>query len=193
MITIDNTISGEFANSYVDTSYADDYWRMHFSTIKAEQWAALSDDQKTILLVNACGITETARYTVSVELPSYALHYDSKTQLVRSFNTSRTPVKYAYNQNLQFPRNFDVSTTTGDTYIPDSAMRAQCEQALYLLTLDESGMASRLQGVVRDQMSIGKGQISVSQEYAAAGSMFSPIALEILRPYMVKGGRTLRA
>jgi hypothetical protein len=195
-ITLDTTLGGELSNSYVDLDYADDYWGNHFSSVKAAQWAALNDDQKTQLLVRACSILETARYTYTNTLPQYSIHYDRRTGKVLDMNLTRDPVKFYYYQRLQFPRNLDVhfiSQPAGAQYIPEAVLIAQCEQAIYLLNVDETAMANRLQGITLDKVNIGSGAIESTQEYAVTGSMFAPMAFEMLRPYMVKSGKVRRS
>jgi len=192
-MTIDSTLAGEFSNSYVDVAFADDYFTNHYDSTKAASWAALSSGAKATLLIQACSVIETARFTVPVALPQYAMRYDSVTGLVKSLNLNRQPVKYDYYQALQFPRNLDVKTTDGSLYIPTAIKTAQCEQAIYLKNLDDSAMANRIQGITMDKVSIGSGQIDATQEYAITGSTFSPLALELVRQFLVRGGRLARS
>jgi hypothetical protein len=195
-ITIDTSLATETANSYADVAFADDYWENHYLPVKAAAWAALTDEAKATLLVNACRVLETARFTLKVGLPDFSLYYDSAHAIVLALNLDTEPVRYYFYQRLQFPRNIDVyktGTQQGDLYVPDEVKWAQCEQAVYLLSLDETAMSNRVQGITMDKVGIGKGQIEATQEYAITGSSYSPIALEILRPYMIKGGRLRRA
>lgn len=201
-LTLDTNIGGEVSNSYCDVAFADTYWSNHFSSVKAAQWAALSANQKAQVLIQACRIIETARYTYLNTLPQYAIHYDRRTGKVHDMNLTRDPVKYYYYQKLQFPRNLDVhylapqtgdpSYNVGDIYIPDDVMEAQCEQALYLLNLDESAIANRMQGITLEKIGIGKQSIESTQEYAVTGSMFAPLAFELMRPFMIKGAKISR-
>jgi hypothetical protein len=198
-LTIDTTLGGEFSNSYVDLTYADDYWENHYSSVKAAQWAALSDEQKSQLLIRACRVLETARFTIPVTLPEYAIHYDRTTGKVLDLNLTTQPVKFYYSQRLQFPRNLDFvkmgpngDLNLGDLYIPSEVQIAQVEQAMYMLNLDDGAIANRIQGITMDKFSVGKGQVDATQEYAVTGSMFAPLTLEMLRPLMVRGGRLQR-
>jgi len=191
-VTLDSSIGKSTSNSYVDTDYASDYWENHFSAAKAAQWAALGDDQQAQLLVQACRVIETARYTHFVSVSEYTLHYDSASGQVIDLALTAEPVKYYYNQKLQFPRNLDVDDA-GKLYIPEPVKMAQCEQAIYLLNFDETAMANRLQGVVSDSVSVGRGQIHLNQQYVSEGSSFAPMALEFVRPFFVKGARMRRA
>lgn len=200
-VTLDNNLGSEVANSYVDIAYAVDYWANHFDSVKSAQWAALTANQQTYLLVRGCAVLETARYTYLNTLPQYSLHYDRRTGKVLDMNLTRDPVKYYYYQQLQFPRNLDVhyleaqngeDYQVGDIYIPEPVMIAQCEQSMFLLNFDESAYANRMQGVILEKVSIGRGQIESTQEYSTKGSMFAPVALEMLKPYMLFGAKLRR-
>lgn len=199
------TLAGELSNSYCDVAFADDYWTNHFSATKAAQWAALSATQKVRLLIQACKIIEGVRFTVPITLPDYALHYDRRTGKVLDINLTRNPVKYFYYQKLQFPRNLDVYYETvptdsqenalahlGDIYMREEPQIAQCEQAIYTLNFDETSYSNRLQGITLDTLGLGRQQLAQTQEYGTTGSMLAPMAAEILRPLMVKGGRLQR-
>lgn len=202
-VLLDVTLGGELSNSYCDApTFADDYWANHFSSVKAALWAALSDDQKSQLLIQACRVIETARYTYSNTLPQYSIHYDRRTGKIMDMNLTRDPVKYYYYQKLQFPRNLDIhylapqpgeaAYTVGSLYIPEDIMMAQCEQAVYMTTLDESALSNRIQGITMEKFGVGKGQIDSTQEYTSGGSMFSPMAFEIMRPYIIKSAKVVR-
>lgn len=192
--------ASEISNTYCTAAFADAYWSNDYRSANVAQWAALTDAQKTNLLIQACKVIETARFTVPVTLPQYAMHYDRRTRLVLSLNLTRTPVKFYYYQRLQFPRNLDVYYLTpptgaalGDLYIPEDILIAQCEQAMYLMNLDQSALSTRLQGVLVNKIVVGNNAVGLTQEFATVGSMFSPMALEILRPYMFNGGKMQRA
>lgn len=198
--TINNTLASEVSNSYVDVPYADDFWAQDYRSSYSTQWSGLSATQKINLLIKACKVIETARYCIPVTLPEYALHYDRRTGKVLSLNLTRQPVKYYFYQRLQFPRNLDVyfqnppvGFTLGQIYLPEDVLIAQCEQALYLLNFDESAMASQIQGISMEKTALGKGNLDVTTEYTNRPSMFSPSAMELLRPYMVGGGKIQRA
>jgi hypothetical protein len=198
-LALDTTKSGETSNSYCDQSYADDYWANHYSLTKSAQWGNLSDGQKTTALIQATRVLESVRFTYKVGLPDYALHYDRHTGQVLDLNLTRDPVKYFYYQRLQFPRNLDIyyeqSTPglNGQTYIRDEVMQAQCEQAMYLLNFDETATANRMQGITLDRIGLGKGQMDATQEYATSGTALAPMAYELLRDLMVRGGKLERA
>lgn len=184
-ITFDNTLSGEFANSYADVAFADDYWANHWDTVSAGKWDALTDPQKERVLIQATRIIDTLRFTEAVDpLQEYHLVYDSRNQQIRSVKTNYgRPQKYDYIQHLQFPRTLDVHLD-GSVYVPEEIMMAQCEQAVYLLSFDSSVLATRLQGVSHDALNVGG--VSISQRLEANGSMMSPVALQFCKPYLIK-------
>src|SRR5262249_49375286 len=103
---------------------------------------------------------------------------------VFQFNDIRIPVRFFYYQALQFPRNLDVDVNTGQTFIPEEVLMAQCEQAIYSLSFDETAIANRLQGVTEDTTSLGN--IRVRQNLVSDGTEFSPSALEHLKKFFLK-------
>lgn len=191
-LTINATLGDEFANSYVDVAFADDYFTNHWDSIKSDQWAALGTPAKTTLLIGACRVIETMRFTQRT-LPGHLhLYYDMRTGMVRQLLLRKEPIRYFPWQHLQFPRNIDVRTTDGTVYIPDSIQMAQCEQTIYTLNFDETAMANRIQGVIADQLELGRSQIRLQQQYAQDGSSVAPLALEMARPYLLKDGQRMR-
>jgi len=191
-VTFDTTISGQYANSYVDLNYATDYFENHFDSTKAAGWDALSPIQQQRLLIMGCSIIETARFTNYIRPSDYAFFYDYITGMVRQLAERMEPVRFMNTQALQFPRNIDIDTTTGLTFVPDRILEAQCEQAYYMLSYDGQAVANRLQGVISDTISIGRSQIHAAQVYLSEGSAFSPLALELCRPFFLKGGQRMR-
>lgn len=183
-ITVLETIADEYANSYVSEEEADAYWEDHYSTVKSDQWVNLSSGQKQTLLVQACRMIESIRFTKIIPQNEYSYHYDLRSGKVLVSYLDRLPVRYDVDQSLQFPRNIDIDTVTGEPYIPESIKYAQCEQALYILTFDESAMSSALQGIVRESVSIGRGQIQQSTEYSQQmATMFAPVVIQMLKPF----------
>lgn len=191
--TLDTTLAGPEANSYCDVAYATDYWANHFSTIKASAWNALTTTQKTQVLIQATRVVETVKFTNDVAISEYYLHYDRLTHQVLDMTMSRDPVKYYYYQKLQFPRNKDFDPITQALYMPEPLKMAECEQAVYLLSFDDTAIANRLQGIVNDTIEIGKNQIHLSQQYAINGSMLSPMAVEFIRPFFIRSSKQKRA
>lgn len=191
-LVIDSTIAGPESTSYIETSYADAYWSGHYSSTKASQWASLTGDQKITIVMAATRIIDTARFTHIIPISEYQLHYDHKTGQVLDITMNREPCRYYYYQKLQFPRNIDIDPVSHAVFIPIPVLMAVCEQAIYLLNFDDTALANRLQGISTDTLSIGKGQIHTSQQYVTAGSMYSPMAMEMLRPFFVTGAKMRR-
>jgi hypothetical protein len=189
-LTLDTTLTGEFANSYVDASYCDDYWSVHQDQTKAASWQALTTGKKESLLIRSCRVIESVRFVYPWDNTwTGKYRYLRSSGTVVEFYDRNRPRRYREHQALQFPRNVDRELETGDLYIPEAVKMAQCEQAVYLLTFDDSALATRMQGVERDSTKIG--QISVSQTFAGTGSMLSPVAREFLSPFFVKVKPTL--
>src|SRR3954470_11645487 len=113
--TLNNILSDQFANSYVDVAYADNFWAGHYNATKAAQWAALTTNQKTSALVEACRVIETARCTIKVSHSvggDYDWYYDSVSRTVINVERHEIPVRVYFYQSLQFPRNFDRDIET---------------------------------------------------------------------------------
>lgn len=198
----------EISNTYCTQAYADTYWAEDYRSGLSAQWAALDDTQKTKLLIAACRDIEQLRFTIPQTLPAYAMHYDRRTLKVVSMNLTRQPVKYYYYQRLQFPRNLDVyylalpsditpppNWGTGQIYIPDEIMRAQCEQAMYRLTLDTSDIQAQLQGIAEQSVVLGKQDVAVTTKYApgANGTNLSSDTIALVSPFVVRNSKLLRA
>lgn len=184
-IVLNNIIGDEYANSYADVAYADEYWTQHWDINSAAQWNALTADQKAALLVRSCRILEGLRFTEPVDsLAEFHLVYDTRNQQIRSAKTNfGRPQKYWIQQKLQFPRTLEVHMN-GDIFVPEEILFAQCEQCVYLLNLDTSVLANRLQGVSHDMLSVGG--VQFSQKIEAKGSLLSPISYSFCKPYILK-------
>lgn len=190
-LTLNNAMADQFSNSYVDIPYCDLYWANHFNTTGAAAWAALSTNQKTSALLQACRIIETARFTSLKQLRApMPLRYDKHSRLVMTLEDQPLPTKWLWTQRLQFPRNLDHDYVTGALYIPEPIMMAQCEQAVYSLTFDGTAIQNRMQGVVEDITTVGN--IHLRQNYVQDGSEFAPRAMEMSRPYMLKSSYNVR-
>jgi hypothetical protein len=192
-LTLDTSISGKFANSYVDVAYCDDYWTTHYSETKADLWLGLSAAQKTSTLVQACNVLERFKFTEGGFLrPSDYFHseFNRNTGLVVQMTFDRRPIKAGYLQKLQFPRSLDY-TEEGTFYIPEPVKMAQCEQAVYLLSFDDSVLSNRLQGVTQDSLAVGT--VRTAQNVASGGTALAPMAMEFLFPYFVRSTEIRRA
>lgn len=189
-LTLVSTLSSETANSYCDISYCDDYWAQHYSSTKADLWAALTTPQKTMLLIQACRSIERLRFTVTRNSNTeYTLRHTAIPGLIAQYITNVVPVKDSYTQALQFPRNVDRNSE-GVQVIPEPVKLAQCEQAVYLLSFDESVMASRLQGIDSESTSVGS--VSVKQTFSGSATALSPMALEYVGPFLLRTSAVLR-
>jgi hypothetical protein len=198
-VSLDNTLAGETANSYCSVDYANTYWSAHYNAASSAQWVALTEPQQIVLLVQACRSIERIRFTVPQTRPAYALTYDRRSGKVLDLNLTRDPVRYYYYQKLQFPRNLDIyyeqapgGVPIGSLYMREEPMEAQCEQAMYLLNVDTTAVANRLQGITLNTIGLGKQQIQQTQEYSGSGSLICPLAVEILSGLMVREARMQR-
>ena len=201
-LTLDSTLSGEFSNSYVTLDYADDYWVDHFDPTASAAWSALTDEGKTTLLILACRNIEKYRFTSRSDRGgSYRLYFDDVRQAILAYNQGQyDPYRYDLNQNLQFPRSIDVGTD-GETFIPEAILIAQCEQAVYVQSLDQTIIQKSLLGITAETVSLGKGQIYKSTKYASeqggAGistiTQVAPRAVELLSPFILKNTKLRRA
>lgn len=190
-LTLNTTLADPYANSYIDITYCSDYWANHYNQVKAAQWAALTPGQQNNLLIEACRVLETARYTENVRLrDGYPLLYDRRTRVVVQLNDQIQPVKYYFYQRLQFPRNLDRDVTTGTLFVPEPILMAQAEQTVYTLNFDDTALANRAMGVTADYINVGN--IRLRQSYVSDGSTFSPTALEYVRPYLLKSSYQAR-
>jgi hypothetical protein len=192
-ILLNSTLISEDANSYCDIAFADDYFSEHFSALKRTTWEALGDGQKQQLLVQACMVIEQFRFTEPTTPQLSSLQWDNVQNRFTAYVPDSVNVgKYSVYQALQFPRNIDIQAD-GDYYIPERMKMAQCEQAIYLASLDETALANRLQGLNMDRLSLGRGEVQLTQEYFNQGTALSPIAHEWIRPYLIKTSRMQRA
>ena len=185
VLTLDTTVADERANSYIDTQDLTTYWAGHWDTATAALIAALGSTQQTILLIRACRTIETLHFTEPVDpLADYHLVYDSRQQSIRSVKTNYgRPQKWNYYQHLQFPRTFDVYQD-GTLYIPPEICYAQAEQCAYELTFDPSILETALQGVTHDSVNVSG--IAISQRINPKGSMISPTAFNMCKPYLIQ-------
>lgn len=189
-LTLVTTLSSATANSYIDATYCDEYWAQHYSSTKAALWAALTSAQKTMLLIQSCRAIERLRFTVSrTNRNEFEWRHTKTPGLVAQYVTSTTPIKDNYTQSLQFPRNLDRDDA-GALFIPEPIKLAQCEQAVYLISFDESVIAARLQGVDQERTSVGS--VSVYQSLSGSGTALAPMALEYVGPFLVRTSSSLR-
>lgn len=188
--TLDNTLSGETSNSYCDLAYANSYFAASPNSAKRDTWAAFSDAQKTIVLIQACQMLEALKCTMPWETPP-----PLGVRMTYGQNWPRTSIWERYpahmDQLLQFPRNIDYTMNTGVYYIPEPVMQAQCEQAYYLATLDESVLSDQLQGKRGDQITANS--IELSTTYTGQGNAYAPMCIALMKPYLIRTRKLGRA
>ncbi len=193
-ITLNSTLSDPEANSYVSIAYADEYWSINYQASKAIAWAALTTNQKTSVLISATRILETIRFVnPRGRYEDYNYRWDRITGTVRQFYVDdETPGRYDRLQSLQFPRHIDIDEA-GATFVPEPVKQAQCEQAVYLLTVDDTALTNMMQGIVQDAIKVGN--ISIRQKFAEGkqGSILAPMSLQFLEPFMLRSIRLRRA
>lgn len=166
-IEIDATLSGAASNSYVTVIEADDYFAGHFVLAKATLWSGLSEAQKKTLLRLGASIVE-----------SLPMEDNAEYRRVSS-------------QSLTFPRNVDHAS--GVFFVPQDVKDAQCEQAVYLATMDEANMVAQMQGIWEE--SVSADGVSTRTTYSGGGgsaSMLSPFTFALLKSYVRRGSSTLR-
>lgn len=197
-VTLNTAIGGETSNSYVDAATCSDYWTNHWNTTAAQNWLNLTAVQQVNLLMQACRVIETVKFVnefIKQDVFDRVL-YDRRTKLVLSVPSKRNVTRFYWFQRLQFPRNIDTyieTATIGDLFIPEPVIWAQCEQAVYLTTLDYTALQNRMQGVTLDKLTLGKGDVETTQEYDIGGTSLSPVAKEFLSPFMLRNARSRRA
>jgi hypothetical protein len=201
-VLLDATIAGEFSNSYVDITYADQFFEADSDTARNDAWSALGDDQKQRLLVQATYAIEAFRFTYNSYYRDQNYEYDSRSQKVIRISVDHDPVRYDASQNLQFPRNFDINLNTGLPYIPEPIKMAQCEQALYTVTFDNSSIVKVTGGIKSEEVEIA-GQIRRAVTYQDAASItatgtsvvsgISPIVFQYLSSFIARSSKARRA
>lgn len=185
-MALDSTVGGANANSYVSLSEANTFFTNHYSAVKTSTWAALSDAQKEAVLKRATQVLDTLRVLDSEFAWGPALA--SPFRLVSDYDI--TIHRQMENQRLQFPRNIDLDANDA-AYVPQDVKDAQCEQAIHLLTFDESALLTALSGVTEETLTAGP--IRSRQVIGRTGTFLSPLALELMRPYCRPTNRVQRA
>lgn len=112
-VTIDATVAGHSANSYITLADAETYFEKKLYT---QGWDALTTDEKNTTLV------EAAR-----EIDTY-LRFRGERYHNETYGDEDR-------QALQFPRDYYIGGSAdvdGELYIPDEVKEAQCEQALHI-------------------------------------------------------------
>ncbi len=196
MPTLVTTLSGATSNSYVDVAYGDAYWAGHYSTTKAALWAALNSTQKASALYHACISLQAIRFTSQdSRFDVSSLTYNVQAGVFQSQLNYDEAMRADVYQALQFPRNLDIDEA-GVYSIPSAIKDAQCEQALYLTTFDEEAATATLRGL--DYESVTVGQVSTTQRFTGGVTVnpatlrLSPIAIELISPYLIRSNKLRR-
>lgn len=179
------TISGTSADSYVSLSEAEQYFANHWSLAKQDSWASMETGQKERLLKTATNILESLRFLDNEfggsALPFSLVHDDDSDVEIR---------RLVAGQRLSFPRNVDV-TSNGTGFIPQAVKDAECEQAVYIITFDEAVLATQYTGVIAETAEAGS--VRTYANYGRLGTMLSPVAAELVRPFLRPTRRMRRA
>jgi hypothetical protein len=182
------TVGASNANSFQTELEANAYFAAHWSLTKKAAWEAMiASGRKESLLKAATRVLVTLRVhdmTITADrLPAALMDdWDAVENAVIT--------KYDADQSLPFPRNIDVDDA-GDPFIPDGVKEAQAEQAIYMLTFDESAIANSLTGVIEE--AVGAGGVRSYVQYTGSSSFIAPLALELMKPYLRRSSKLRRS
>jgi hypothetical protein len=176
-MALDTTVGGSTSNSYVSLGEANTYFNNHYATAKKAAWTALGSVQREFTLKRACQQLETLR-VLDDQIATGRLPVELIIDLGYDVTIHRSEI----NQRLQFPRNLDLDST-GEPYIPQEIKDAQCEQAVYLLSFDDSPLTTTLQGVIEEAVTAGAVKSYTRYAEGHAPTYLSPMVVELMRPY----------
>lgn len=185
-MALDPTVGGDASNTYADQAYADAFFQDHYSISKSTLWAGLTAPQKESVLKRACQVLDSLR-VLDTELGSGALPI----ALLQRDTYDLTLHRLDIGQVLNFPRNIDLEPGTYTGFIPQAVLDAQCEQAIYLLTFDDSAMSTRMGGVSTE--TIDAGPVRSHSIYKSDGTFIAPLVLELMRPFLRPSKKIRRA
>lgn len=182
------TVGGSASDSYVTVAEANTYFNNHYITAKKTAWTALGQPQKESALKRACQQLETLKVLdddfTAGRLP---------TALVIDMGYDLTIHRAEINQKLQFPRNMDLDPTTGDPFVPQEVKDAQCEQAVYLLSFDDTALNTLQQGIVEEAVTAGAVKSYTRYAEGFTPTYLSPHVVELMRSFFRTSGRLRRA
>lgn len=181
------TAGSSTADSYVTTTEADAYFASHYLLAKSTLWANLSSARKESVLRAATRVIETLRFLDVADGDTGIVWPDPFAEIL---DYHATITKLDDDQSLAFPRNLDVDED-GDGFIPPPVQEAQCEQAVYLLSFDDSALSAQFSGTSVEE--VWAGTVRVKTTFATRGSYVAPMALELLRPFLRSSTRIARA
>jgi len=167
-ITVDTTIGGADANSYVTVQEFKDFLAIRSNVPTSISGAA--DDTLAKWLLQACREID--------------LHAFKGTKYVTDIDADGNP-----EQALEFPRNYTYSTNGG--YIPQNVKYAQCEQALEIARLEASGQDREDRDVLQ---SFSRGGVSVSfrDRSSEQKSILAEKAKYYLLPHLASSAGTVK-
>src|SRR4051812_40087267 len=178
------TVGGSTSDSYVTVAEANTYFNNHYLTAKKTVWSALGQPQKESALKRACQQIETLR-VLDDELSTGRL----PVALVISLGYDLSIHRAEINQKLQFPRNLDLNPDGSTVFVPQEVKDAQCEQAVYLLSFDDSTLTTLLNGVVEEAVTAGAVKTFTKYTEGHAPTYLAPIVIELMRQFTRVTGR----
>lgn len=181
------TVGGSTSDSYVSVSEANNYFNNHYITAKKTSWATLTQPQKESALKRACQQIETLR-VLDDDFTTGSL----PVALVIDAGYDLTIHRAVTNQRLQFPRNLDLDTA-GDPFIPQEVKDSQCEQAVYLLSFDDTALITTTQGILEEAVTAGAVKSYTRYRDGASVSYLAPMVIELMRQFLRPTGRLKRA
>lgn len=173
------TVGGADSNSYVDLTWATTY----FSTrLNIAAWSSAEEADREKALITACRAIEAAGPTCNRRPYGYPPIPPS------AYGEPYDPLAPAYpDQALSFPRKKDRDNA-GAFAIPEAVKKAQCEEALGLLSFGaEQERRRRLQAAGVTSFSVD----GLSESYGLAGAtepLLSAEARQLIGPYLRRGG-----
>lgn len=180
------TVAGANSDSYVSVAEANAYFASHWSLAKNELWSALNPAQKERVLRAATQVLEGLRFLDDEH--GYGALLPLSLREAGQFDY--TICRLEPTQRLQFPRNVDIDANNV-AFVPQEVKDAQCEQAVYMLSFDDSQISNQMQGVMEE--AIAAGNVRVYTQYSRRGTFVAPLALQLVSPFLRRGTRIKRA
>lgn len=184
-MALDETIGGSTSDTYITLAEADAYFDAHWLAAKTTTWETLSDPQKESVLKMATLIIDGCRFLDQ----DYGAPVGPLTALTLFIPTHYVVSRQFTGQKRTFPRNIDIDDA-GAAFIPQEVLDAQCEQAIYMMAIDEAALINQLMGISEE--AAGAGGVRIYQNFAGGrGSMLAPMANELLRRFYRFSNRRL--
>jgi len=183
MVSINATIGGSEANSYVTLTEAEDYFE---GRLFANDWHSATSSEKQQALLQACKDIETLKF-IGTKYNDYRVGHVNyqKLEFPRRFPSifiqcdSVLETYIGADYEPSYPYSTDAN---GQPYIPHEVKNAQCEQALFILAIgSDAERRSRLQAQGVRSFKIG----DFSEQYKVInGRMISQKALALLDKFI---------